>query len=105
MLQRVTGISSTFVGMSARNRWTWQSFDVQGFSGARLRASGTVWRPALAELCLNTTLLLFTEARSDCSLGLFECLPLLISSVASTTGLLSGKTSVGFVLSLIQCLT
>ena len=102
MLSRVMGMSSTLAGRSARNLSTWQSFEVHSLGGALLSASGTSWRPALAELCSNLTLLLLTEARKDCSLGFFECLPLLIKSAASTTGMLSGNTSVGLVLSLIQ---
>ena len=57
---------------------------------------------ALAELRLKMTLLLLTKARKDCNLGFFECFSLPIKSVASPTGLLSGNTNVGFVLSLIQ---
>ena len=104
MVCREIGMSSTLAGNSLRKRSAWQSFEVQGLGGLLLKASGTSCRPALAELWLKTTLLRFTEARKDCKRGFLECFPLLIRSAASTTGLLSGKTSVGLELSLIQCL-
>ena len=61
---RVMGMNWTSPGRSARNLSTWQSFEVQAVLCILLRASGTAWWPDLAELCLNTRLLLLTQARS-----------------------------------------
>ena len=95
MVARVTGMNATFSGMSSKNLSTWQSLLPHEVLGSLLRASGTRCRPALAELCLNTTLLLFTQASNCWSLALVEWRPSLIRAAASTTGLLSGRTMVG----------
>ena len=102
---RVMGMNCTLSGMSSRNLSTWQSLVQHVDLGILLRASGTVWSPAFAELCLNLMLLLLTHASSCWSLELVECFPSLILLAAYTTGLLSGITMVVLWDSLIQCRT
>ena len=95
MVAKVMGMKATFSGISSKNLSTWQSLQPQEVLGSLLRASATMCRPALAELCLKMTLLLLTQASSCWSRALVECLPSFMRAAASTTGLLSGRTMVG----------
>ena len=90
--------------MSSRNLSTAQSLDLHLVSFNLLRLSGTMCFPLLAKLWKNLTFLLFTDERSDWSLGQEECLPFLMRLAASTTAELSGPTKVVNSDSDIQCL-
>ena len=62
---RLTDIACKLAGISSRKRSMAQSVDRQVESDNLLKWSGTICRPALAELWKNDMFLRFTEANKD----------------------------------------